>query len=320
MCFIYILISFKVSFNFYQSYTCTFFFSGSQTWLKFRLLWENVLKSWSLDFTPGQLSKTLLEVWPRSWGFWRAPSDAAWMSAINIDLREIILQDIFKTRPNQTAISPSLSCPHLFSILQKQQIQLSELIHIVVTLIFLNSMIILLLLDFFGFNHLLTSHHGKYDSVLLHHHHLHLRKSHGPALTSSQYCYHLVTSIFRLCLSSLFPEFSLYSSLIQPPALPKVLSSHSVEISWGNLSHCPGTSHLDRPLFGLLQSDPPTISPGMPPFLVLDPLSSFCFFPSFVDFILWELLGREYMGVKVLRSWLSENSLFSHGVCLEIEF
>ena len=33
------------------------FFGGAQRWLTFRLLWENVLKSWSLDFPPDQLSK-----------------------------------------------------------------------------------------------------------------------------------------------------------------------------------------------------------------------------------------------------------------------
>lgn len=56
---IYVFISFKVSFNFYQSCTPTFSFLWwcSKVRLTFRLLWENVLKSLKSRFPPDQLSK-----------------------------------------------------------------------------------------------------------------------------------------------------------------------------------------------------------------------------------------------------------------------
>lgn len=46
----------------------------------------------------------------------------------------------------------------------------------------------------------------------------------------------------------------------------------------------------------------PPSAQGCHPFSCRIPCLLFWFFPSFVHFILWELLGREYMGVKVLRS------------------
>lgn len=65
----------------------------------------------------------------------------------------------------------------------------------------------------------------------------------------------------------------------------------------------------------------PHLSLRNPTFLVSGPLSWFLvFFLVFRESILQQPLGDEYMGVKFLRPWLSENSLVPPWVWLEAEF